>query len=95
MSQDKPISVGDLVVIVRPTYCCGFALKLGYIGTVTRVGLAPDLRGVLCVNCMAESNDVDDLAEIDHEGYVNRSRLKRIDPDCLQDDVPHAEPLAA
>lgn len=87
--------MGDVVVIVRPTYCCGFAGKLGYIGTVTRNGLAPNLRGVLCVNCMAEFTDVDDLLEIDHEGYVDRSRVKRIDPDCLKDDVPHAEPLAA
>lgn len=95
MSRDRPIGVGDLVVIVRPTYCCGYAGKLGYIGNVTRAGLAPGLRGVICINCCTATGRDADVLEIDHEGYVDRSRLKRIDPDCLQDDIPHAEPLAA
>ncbi len=77
--MDKPIGVGDLVMVVRPTPCCGCTDSIGDIFRVKWMG---HLEGECC-NCgddsvASEGPGADSDANND-EGYL-LSRLKRIPP---------------
>lgn len=74
--SDKPISVGDLVQVVRPTTCCGITVALGRVHTVS--GFFND--GFKCEHCGASPNSVL-VALVDGKwGGYEASRLKRFPP---------------
>ena len=85
--MDKPIAVGDLVMVVRPTPCCGHPRG---IGLPYRVLSIDDLSSCVHCNRVARSIAISEPAG----GYCFE-QLIRIDPDNLQDDVPTKEELHA
>lgn len=70
--SERPIQVGDLVCVVKPTNCCGNATAVGRHFVAVAVG---PMRNV-CVYCGA----VADGPRATHEdGYgIKLNRLKRI-----------------
>ena len=81
--SDKPIAVGDLVMVVRPSHCgC-----MGVIGRVFRVtAVSPNLP-LRCIDCGKRSPA--DITYADERGdYRERARLIRINPDATGDSLP-------
>lgn len=83
--MDKPIGVGDLVMVVKPNLCCGSTARVGNIFRVTKITRGRNY----CCQCHAIHENV----EIAHTGAINNGvphryrrtgyqveRLKRIDP---------------
>ena len=68
------IKKGDLVMVVKPTECCGSTKSLGHIFTVTSVRVVTSVCGV-CGDSAADINCEDS----DRTGCLP-SRLKKIDP---------------
>lgn len=86
--NDKPISKGDLVMVVRPGDCCAEKSIIGSVHTVT--GFYNHYR---CGSCGRIFRNVP-VAFIDGLFQVRPlHRLIRIDPDALKDDVPESEEL--
>lgn len=86
--SDKPIQVGDLVMVVRPPRC-GCPSK--NIGKIFTVAFLKPTNG-LYIGCDHEAYSK--LCAVSHLGIkIDIPRLKRIDPDCLRDDVREAEKL--
>ncbi len=79
------IKAGDLVMVVRPTICCGYS---GHIG---RTGTAEMLPGhvvrVACTNCGHRDLSVASFFAIGLVAY-QASRLKKIDPPSEGDSLP-------
>ena len=71
--MDKPISVGDLVQIVKPKPCCG-QYSLGFIFRVESINLA----GWFCSSCGFSGEDP--CALYSPAIGVGIARLKRIPP---------------
>ena len=86
--SDKPIQVGDLVMVVRPTTCCVGSARLGAILTVRALGK-------VFVQCACGAYDKQLNALLTEDAWCEVVRLKRIDPDCLKDDIPDHEELTA
>jgi len=93
--SEKPIVKGDMVIVVSPTPCCGSTRRLGYIGTVTADAAPAAMRTLGCDVCGRTVRADGTEIEIDHAGWIERRRVRRIDPDCLKEEAPHAETLAA
>ena len=75
--SDRPIQVGDLVMVVKPTPCCGNEKAIGDIHVVLEpVGLAPNTRCIYC-NLLGPHIDTVKIAE---RLVIERYRLKRIPP---------------
>lgn len=53
--SDKPISVGDLVQVVRPSSCCGATGSLGFIFRVDHINSGDQL--CICCGWRGESTD--------------------------------------
>lgn len=97
---DRPIQVGDLVIVIREYDCLCKSTGIGIdkeremvLGHIFRVGKI--WRGVRCYAC---GIGTEDLAYQPSDGRwvaAPRSILKRIDPDCLKDDEPTREELTA
>lgn len=93
--SDKPIAVGDLVMVVRDTACgCYYgrvypviAIEAVAMGAV-RCGHCNDLR--YCDKHLAAL-----LRGPNRDGHLPISWLKRLDPDALRDDVPTEEGIHA
>ena len=82
------IKKGDLVCIVRPRTCCN---DKSAIGLIFRVGGFASTKN--CINCGPIKKPI-----VTVEGETNGveiSRLIRLDPDALKDDVPTKEELHA
>lgn len=75
--MDKPISVGDLVQVVRPAPCCG---GTGFLGSVFVVDWM-DLAEGPCSYCGCDASEVmlAGPAEFPEDGFP-LSALKRIPP---------------
>ena len=85
--MDKPISVGDLVMVVRARECCG---NDDAVGLVFRVfDFKPDFYCDRCGTQIIRS------ASMDGWWRAGLNRLKRLDPDALKDDMPEREELSA
>lgn len=84
--MEKPISVGDLVVVVRP--CCD--AQAGHIFKVGEIA-----RGTFrCISCFYEGSSglaIEGWGPNMKSGFLHE--LKRLDPDALKDDVPADEKL--
>ena len=88
---EKPISVGDLVMVVRWP-CCGY--HLGKVFTVVSQSV-----GILeCANChtvfRGGHQSESDLPN-GNVCWAETSWLKRLDPDALKDEQPTREELTA
>lgn len=70
----EPIKVGDLVVIVRPTPCCGKTNSLGIVFIT-----APALPFTDCTHCGVRVEGPA-MKVVGREDYYLISRLKRIPP---------------
>ena len=86
--MDKPISVGDLVQVVKPRVCCGDASGLG---KVFKVGGFH--TGSFCMACGIVAVDVAEIAGDFRSCEI--SRLKRIPPLEELDDLKRDEEITA
>ena len=88
--MDKPISVGDLVMVVRPVNCghsCG-------VGRAFIVRVITDCFSYQCGECSrggGYSVGVEDEAK----NWYSIGRVKRIDPPALPENVDEREELTA
>ena len=84
------IKRGDLVMVVRPSICCGSQLSLGKTYTVVRIvdidAASPHKRR--CRGCRKVIDEA--IAFDDETGGYHVSRLRRIDPPATgeYDGVP-------
>lgn len=89
--MDKPISVGDLVQVIKPRPCCGLPDTLGRILTVTRVAK----KFLRCTSCGERRPNVNAFLLSDNLSY-EALRLKRIPPlselESEKNDSKLAEP---
>ena len=85
--SDRPIQVGDLVVVIKPTDCCDSPYAVGFIFVVSCIRGGPGT----CVHCGGRYERID--ACFENKGWLGLDRLKRLDPDALRDDVPADERL--
>lgn len=74
--------IGDLVMVVKPKYCCGYDGALGRILRVT--SLIPGYGITTCVQC-GHRRDASGDVELDSGSWAQKSRLRLIPP--LQDDT--------
>ena len=90
--SEKPISVGDLVIMVRA--CCEQSgIYLGSIKIVEGI-CNSDLSGP-CTNCGFRPIPPYAVMSMPSNNAVPFRWLKRLDPDALKDDVPTREELTA
>jgi hypothetical protein len=74
--MDKPISVGDLVVVARPQPCCGSVINMGVFFRVTSLDAG---QIGFCGKCGAALSGA--TADGKPDGWPSLlSRLKRIPP---------------
>lgn len=84
------IKAGDLVMIVRPSPCCIKPDAMGYIFTAGRVVHSD----TTCLTC-GHYNGPQSVVEFEPDHFVEESRLIKIDPNALKDDVPEKEEIHA
>lgn len=82
------IKVGDLVMVIRPTPCCGNSRSIGTVGTVKKVYHGALAQCYYCKSLLRAEAD----AMIEGYGY-DISRLKKIDPPALDEEVERAREL--
>jgi hypothetical protein len=83
--MSAPFKPGDLVMVVRPTHCCGSTV---FIGTVGVVGVRPLwATRADCEFCGRSDSDLDSYAEINNGAY-HQSTLKKLDPPERGDFLP-------
>ena len=93
--SDKPIAVGDLVMVVRWP-CCGSALgRVGVVRGFDRVAIDGG-----CVKCTGRKDahfgaTPAAAVQVGKNTLWPVAWLKRLDPDALKDDVPTREELTA
>lgn len=83
MSAD--IKPGDLVMVVRPSRCCGRSDAIGMVGTVE-----PNptwARYAQCDGCGAADFNHANYRTIDGGGY-HVDTLKKIEPPAIDDEAP-------
>lgn len=86
--SDKPISVGDLVMVVKPGHC-GDSGAIGRIFTVA--GFFSFGTCIICNQTMV----IDIAMSNDARPAIELSRLKRIDPPAHGESLPTREELTA
>jgi hypothetical protein len=85
--NEKPIIVGDLVVIIKPKKCCS-ASRLGFIFTVEDIW---DGFGI-CMSCGSHGNALSAKVLGEKNYWVDINRLKRIPPLGELTKVSYKEP---
>lgn len=84
------IKPGDLVMVVRPSECCGNYGDIGIIGTVSAI---PNwVADMICRSCGTKTLNMTSHVVV-MGGGVNICRLKKIDPPALSDDVERIREL--
>lgn len=88
----EPIKKGDLVMVVKPTPCCGNA---GSLGRVFRVGSLRAFTG-WCLRCGLRGDPSVDVA-LPHRSLegAQLSRLIKIDPPALPEGVETTKGVTA
>ncbi len=77
--MNRPLKVGDLVCVVKPTPCCGSTKLLGKVFTITKLGWSK--TGLIeCGTCGKERKAVALTAKGEKKRSIDSSRLKRIPP---------------
>ena len=74
--SDKPISVGDMVQVVRPSTCVGGNDGIGHVFPVLSLRPAGEKR--LCAYCRQQHQSPASAEDVDH--WWPLTRLKRIPP---------------
>jgi hypothetical protein len=91
--SDKPISVGDLVMIVKPRFCCGYSGGLGMVFIVLPPAHA---RYVTCSRCgRREEHSAAITVRLSDNTYCELARLKKIPPLTEPKHVHTIEELTA
>lgn len=88
--MSDPIKPGDLVMVVRPTLCCNSSTSIGDVGIVTEIPSWADY--VACSLCGVTDRDLNKYRAV-RDGGCHISRLKKIDPPALADDVERVREL--
>lgn len=97
--MSKPIKVGDLVMVVRPTACCQHPGKIGKIYVVTEIFFS---KGSFCERCKLVTKDL--IVAVDGSRFINEdgtgggypvSRLIRIDPPAQDEETRTDQEVAA
>jgi hypothetical protein len=84
------IKVGDLVMIVKPTNCCGNPSSLGQIFTVSCL----ETETSDCIYC-GYAHEVTIAEDSRDKHWVDLNRLIKIDPPQLQEETTKDEELLA
>ena len=77
--MEKPISVGDLVEVVRPRGCCPEHSRFGMVFVVADIHAAEHPHAYSCAHCGAPIEAARALP-VDSNKWFELSRLKRIPP---------------
>ena len=75
--REKPIAVGDLVQVVRPTLCCDNSRSVGVVRKVID-GIRASLGHCRCGDIRPQTDA--DFVTLDNGNSCERVRLKRIPP---------------
>ena len=87
--MSEKIQPGDLVMVVKPTACCGASNSIGEIHRVAKVERAE----LWCNVCFADFDGI--AADIGDGDYIPLRELKRIPPlDCEDVVVKNEESVA-
>ena len=90
---DRPIQVGDLVIVVRATYCCNVPLSVREIFKVTGFLATGGYKCLACGGIRPDSTP--SVLGGSQRGGFHPRRLKRLDPDALLDETPTREEIEA
>lgn len=89
--SDKPIQVGDLVVVVRGAPCCGCVDALGTVCAVIEIA-----QGIgRCHGCHTRYSGLFYRLGTPNRGRFYRDMLIRLDPDALADTIHTDEAATA
>lgn len=77
---DDVIRAGDLVVVVKPSTCCGDGSCIGKIYRVVKLSTG----GVVCARCLADYTGA--VAWADRFHGFDFGRLKKIPPDIVEQE---------
>ena len=88
MSEIKP---GDLVMVVKPTYCCASPGRLGHTYIVSSEQLNPFLKCTVCGR-RTEATTAAHI-KIGHREAIERSRVIKIDPPAEMNDTETTKEL--
>lgn len=89
MSSD--IKLGDLVMVVKPKPCCGEASSMGILFITDDPRL--EVSHVKCHNCGFVDFDLSNYFLFNGRGCAHVSRLKKIDPPALDEDIERVREL--
>lgn len=93
--SDKPIQVGDLVMVIRPSGCTNCEPRFGRIGTVVAITpeRTPKWECAGCGRVFKKYNDNSPKITIEDGRSYQAWRLKRIDPPALLESTRTEETL--
>ncbi len=78
------IKVGDLVIVVKPSLCCGSTRSIGHVFKV----FTKDDPTIISCRCGHLSRNDDSWVMLQNGKYAERVRLKKIDPPSTGDSLP-------
>lgn len=81
--MSNEIKPGDLVMVVRPTLCCGNASSIGTVGIA---GSMATYDWSICHYCQHIHNEVSSEVLVGEYSY-EMVRLKKIDPPALAEET--------
>lgn len=87
------IKPGDLVMVVRPRPCCGDMSAIGRVAKV--VEMPSQQKAVCCLQCLCKFEDLISFRKLDDGNVCHASRLIKIDPPALADEVERVRELEA
>jgi hypothetical protein len=88
MKMSSDIKVGDLVMVIRATSCCGNSGAVGTVGIVEKIYHGCLAQCFYCKSLLRAKSD----AMINGYGY-DTYRLKKIDPPALDESVERVQEL--
>lgn len=93
--MSEEIKVGDLVIIVRSTSCCGETSDIGDIFTAGTVFNSPVTECDICGKSLGNTTLVGIQGEEDGESGYPLSRLKKINPSTEPERVETQQEITA
>jgi hypothetical protein len=93
MMRDETIRIGDLVMVVKPTPCCGDASDIGTVFYVRWVGMS-DGECLKCGHTPAEEPAADNTTDLD-DGCYPFAMLKKINPPPLEQSTKTRDEVTA
>lgn len=80
--MNNDIKPGDLVMVVKPTPCCGATFSLGKLF----VARETETKDAVCIGCGHRFDT--HFRVLAHDGWRDGRRLKKIDPPAEGDSLP-------